>query len=63
MLPQKKYAEIQYHTFDEPDASTISRECAQGLEEAKQNILVVQQKQKRHYNRKHAKPEQFQVDQ
>ncbi len=36
-----------YHTLDaEPDAGEVSRECAHRLEQAKQNILDAQQKQK-----------------
>ena len=39
------------------------KEHVQHLETAKQNILVAQQKQKSHYDQKHAKSENFQVNQ
>ena len=53
----------KYHTLDEPNTTAILTEHAQLLETAKKNILVAQQKQKENYDRKHAKPERFQVNQ
>ena len=43
----------------EPDSSMMASARLQILEEAKQNILQAQQKQKELYDRKHAKPELF----
>ena len=53
----------QEYNLDEPDLSTVFRERVKRLEEAMSNILIAQQKQKDHYNQKHAKPERLEVDQ
>ena len=49
--------------FDDPSVSSAMKEHVQRLEAAKQNILLAQQKQKSHYDKKHAKSENFQVNQ
>lgn len=53
----------KYHSLDDPNVSSVMKEHVQCLEAAKQNILVAQQKQKSYYDKKHAKPENFQVNQ
>ena len=41
----------------------LSKQRASRLEEAKQNILHAQQKQKKTYDKKHAKPECYKIGQ
>ena len=43
-----------YYELKDPDLA--SRECGLVLEEAKQNILEAQLKQKKYYDKKHSKP-------
>ena len=50
----------KFHTLDEPNTSAILIEHAQRLETAKQNITTEAEE---NYDQKHAKPEQFQVNQ
>ena len=52
-LPEEVLRE--YHNLEEPDMAKLEEERARRLDEAKQNILEAQQKQKETYNRKHAK--------
>ena len=53
----------KYHSLDDPNVSSVMKEHVQRLEAAKWNILMAQQKQKSYYDKKHAKPENFQVNQ
>ena len=48
-----------YRDLPEPDTSLLASERAKRLEEAKQNIVEAQNKQKEVYDCKHAKPELF----
>ena len=52
-----------YLNLDEPDMAKLSEQRASRLEEAKQNILHAQQKQKETYDKKHAKPECYKIGQ
>ena len=52
----------KYHTLDDSNVSSTMKEQVQRLEVAKQSILSAQQKQKLHYDKKHAKPEKLQVN-
>ena len=52
-----------YLNLDEPDMAKLSKQRASHLEEAKQNILHAQQKQKETYDKKHAKPECYKIGQ
>ena len=52
-----------YLNLDEPDTAKVAEQRARLLEEAKQNILQAQQKQKETYDRKHAKPDCYKVGQ
>ena len=51
----------EYHNLEEPDMAKLEEERARRLDEAKQNILEAQQKQKETYDRKHAKPECYKI--
>ena len=53
----------EYHNLEEPDMAKLEEERARRLDEAKQNILKAQQKQKETYDRKHAKPECYKIGQ
>ena len=53
----------EYHNLEEPDMAKLEEERARRLDEAKQNILEAQQKQKETYDRKHAKPECYKIGQ
>ena len=52
-----------YYAFDDPDISTLSTARQQVLEQAKTNILQAQAKQKEQFDKKHANPQCFQIDQ
>ena len=52
-----------YLSLEEPDMAKLAEERARRLEEAKQNILQAQQKQKEMYDKKHAKPECYKIGQ
>ena len=60
-LPAEKYQ--QYCALDDPDLSAVFENQQQILEEAKKKILQAQAKQKKQFDRKHAKPQYFQKDQ
>ena len=53
----------EYHNLEEPDVAKLEEERARRLEEAKQNILEAQQKQKETYYQKHAKPDCYKIGQ
>ena len=53
----------QYCNMQEPNQTQLEEKRAQRLEEARANILAAQVKQKKQYDRKHAKPELFQKGQ
>ena len=52
-----------YLNLDEPDIAKSAEKRARRLEEAQENILKAQQKQKEVYDKKHAKPECFKIGQ
>lgn len=53
----------QYHEAEDPNISMLENDRKDLLEQAKKNIVEAQEKPKEQYDRKHAKPEYFQVDQ
>ena len=52
-----------YLNLDEPDIAKSAEKRARRLEEAQENILKAEQKQKEVYDKKHAKPECFKIGQ
>ena len=52
-----------YHELPEPDPAAMEEKRKNRLEEAKENILCAQKKQKEQYDKKHAKPHLFQPGQ
>ena len=52
----------KYLQLDDAEAPATVKEHAERLEAAKENILLAQQKQKAHYDKKHANPARFQLE-
>ena len=52
-----------YHELREPDPAAMEEKRKNQLEEAKENILCAQKKQKEQYDKKHVKPHLFQPGQ
>ena len=56
-LPEEQAT--RFLAMQEPDLERLAEQRAKQLEEAKENILAAQAKQKEAYDKKHAKPDHF----
>ena len=60
-IESPEIAQEKFSILDEPDYEESSEKLRNKLAEARKNISIAQQKQKEEYDKKHAKPEKFEV--